>query len=263
MNNSQVWLLLTAGNLPAWNARTAGGHDSIGPDDVKFALGGLPIAPFAFGMAAFLGDLTQLAVLEEWVHTEILRIARDKKWRIPKTHRHLLEAMSALMLWETIAAKSARDVYAHEEGHENRARGEARVMCPQCLGKGRTWNGHRLSVWARYRRRLNSRYQWWLSQPSSSERRRAITYIRERRHEVTDEIKWWTDLTRDGRACQTCEGTGVFTLTERWRAKLCGVGKSQWHELWKVRYVEGLARVQRLEDWAIGHVAKRLRHRVA
>jgi hypothetical protein len=261
MNHSQVWLLLTAGNLPVWNARTASGFDSVGPEDVKFALGGLPDAPYRFGLAAFLGDHTQLTFLEEWTHAELLRIARDGRWRIPKTHRRVLEAMAALMLWETIAAKATRDVYAHEEVHASR--GEACVMCPDCLGKGRTWNGHRLAVWARYRRRLNSRYQWWASQPSSHARRRALTYIRERRYEVRDEINWWSDLTRDGRECKRCNGTGVFTLTELARAKLCGVSKSKWHGVWKARYADGIARVERLEHWAIGHVAKRLRNRVA
>jgi hypothetical protein len=118
-------------------------------------------------------------------------------------------------------------------------------------------------VWVRYLRRLNNRYQWWASQPSSPERRRALTYIRERRYEVRDEVNWWSDLTRDGKRCERCHGTGIFTLTERWRAKLCGVGKSQWHQVWKKRYAEGIECVERLEHWAIAHVAKRLRNRVA
>jgi hypothetical protein len=261
VNNSQVWLMLTAGNLPLWRARTSAGFDSIGPDDVKFALAGLDEAPTAFGMAAFLGDHRQLPYLEDYVHTKLLRLAREQRWRIPKTHRHVLEAMTALMLWETIAAKATRDVYAHQEQHAER--GEACVMCPDCLGKGRIWNGRRLAVWVRYLRRLNNRYQWWASQPSSPERRRALTYIRERRYEVRDEVNWWSDLTRDGKRCERCHGTGIFTLTERWRAKLCGVGKSQWHQVWKKRYAEGIECVERLEHWAIAHVAKRLRNRVA
>lgn len=262
MNGSQVWLLLTAGNLPAWNRnRTAGGFDSLRPEDVKFALAGLPEPPYAFGLAAFLGDRPSLEFLERWLRYEMVKAAKVERWRIPRAQSRVVEAMTALLIWETIAAKSGHDVYAHEEQECERA--SARVMCPECLGKGRLWNGHRLRVWVRYRRRLNSRYQYWASQPASHERRRMLAYIRERRHDAMSEIDWWEDLTRAGNTCRTCDGTGVFVLTERARANMCGVGKSQWYENWKERYAFGLWRIQRLEDWSIGHVARRLRERAA
>lgn len=63
----------------------------------------------------------------------------------------------------------------------------------------------------------------------------------------------------DRRACNLCDGRGRVPKTERSRADIIEVDKSNWHRIWRPRYG---AVWQVLQDWrqeAKDHVAARLR----
>jgi hypothetical protein len=264
MSQSQAWLMLTAGNLPTYdNARVPGlkSFGAMSAEDVKHALGGLPSAPFRFGMVAFLGDLQSLSPLERHVEDEVDRMAERGRWRIDKNHSAVVLLMARLMLWEIISAQSAREVYAHDEHRQTR--GEPPVLCPVCLGKGRVWGttaaAERLQE---LRDRLEQlrldRERAWCEKTLEGSTARKIPDRSEFR-ELGLAIQVTEGQVARGARCDTCEGTGSFVLTEAKRAAACGVSERQWREHWSERYSGGVWYVRRLEHWAVGHVAARLR----
>jgi len=111
----------------------ARGHPTLTQADIMAALGGLPAEPFAFGMAAFLGDMRSLRFLERRLQATIAYTAEAEGWVTRRAHRVVIAQMSELLLFEVITARSRNETYPGEKAPQANS---ARIRCPQCLGKG-------------------------------------------------------------------------------------------------------------------------------
>lgn len=239
--------------LPPKPRDDAHGHPVLTQEDVKVALGGLADAPFRFGMAAFLGDMSSLEWLEHELQWRLMAEAEAGGWITRREHRVTLARMSELLLFEVIVARSRNDAYP---GKKPDPAGSARVLCPKCLGKGRMSHGKgylKLRQLRRLRRIQKARR-------TDSHTRTYPEGHGKRLDRMTGEVT--IALTRADRtpleACDICEGDGTFLLTDVRRARALDVHPSTWHRIWGPRYAESILIPQRWEEEAVRHVRRRL-----
>jgi hypothetical protein len=142
--SGQAWTWLTprsTSDVGRVGIAATGQH--LTPEDIKHALGGLPVRPFRFGMAAFLGDRYSWTMLEGFV-VELLRWQADAGgWITKRQHVEILNRMAQLMVWEAVSAQSRNETLP---GEMPMPKGSAAILCPLCLGRGTDVHGRICSV---------------------------------------------------------------------------------------------------------------------
>lgn len=239
--------------LPPKPRDDARGMPSVTQADVKAALGGLKSEPFWFGMAAFLGDAKSLTRIENALHQSLCLHADAGGWITKREHHVTLSRMSELMLFEVISARSRNDTYP---GEKPPPPGSARVLCPECRGKGGVSSGAihgRLTKRDRVRKiRVAYAKRFPSTVLTDKRKKRASQMLSELNAAIS------ADISHPLTPCLLCGGAGTFLLTDLRRAQALGVNPTSWHRTWSSRYAQMIVTPQEWEERAIRHVRWKL-----